>query len=296
MSDLVAVTGATGLVGRRVAELLSERGRSVRLVARDVSRAPGFPGAEVVAADFAQPETMRSAFAGASSAVVLAVGGSDGARARMHADAFEAAEAAGVDHIVYLSFQGAAAPGDGALARAHLESEAALAATHVRATVLRANLFLDDLPQRFEPALERDGVARGPAGRGAAAFVARDDVAAAIVGALEAEPGGARPWHLTGPEALTYVQVAQRLSALTGIDLTFEDEPVDVTRVRLERSGIPAWRVEDEICRDLTMAAGALEEVGDAVERFVGRPPIDLETHVRSDPQALAHLRPESAG
>jgi NAD(P)H dehydrogenase (quinone) len=286
------ITGASGLVGRRVAELLAERRQPLRLLARDPSRAPHLPGAEVVTGDYADPTSLRAACSGVTTAFVVSGYGPPGERAALHANVFRAAAAAGVAHLVYLSFQGASPTSRFSLARDHHESEQALAETGVRATVLRDNVYLDLIPEMFG----QDGVLRGPGGEGAVAFVAREDVAHVVAAVLTGEAGEDRVLDVTGPEALTLREVAERLSAVSGLDLRYEDEPLDRGRAWRGELGVPEWQVEAWLGTYLAIAAGELASTSDTVRRLTGRDPIDLEAFVLEHPQALAHLRPASAG
>jgi NAD(P)H dehydrogenase (quinone) len=286
------VTGATGHVGRRVAELLAHRGASLRLLARDPKRAPHLAGAEVVGGDYADPAGVREACAGVSTAFVVSVSGPPGESASLHASVFTAAASAGVEHVVYLACLGASRSSCSPVARDHRASEEALAATGMRFTVLRGNLYLDALPEM----VDLDGVLRAPAGEGAAAFVAREDVARVVAAAMTAEPTSDRALDVTGPEALSLRRVVERLSTLTGLDLTYEDEPLDKARARRRELGEPDWQVEAALGSSLALAAGELERPSDTVRRLTGREPLDLEGFVRAHPQAFAHLRPDSAG
>jgi NAD(P)H dehydrogenase (quinone) len=286
------ITGSTGHVGRRVAEILSDRGVPLRLLARDPSRAPHIAGAEIVAADYGDPDALRAACRGVSSAFVVSGHAPPGERAALHANVFEAAAECAVEHVVYLSFQGAAPDSHFPFARDHHESEEALARTGVRRTILRDNLYLDLLPELFG----QDGVIRGPAGEGAAAFVAREDVAHVVVAAVTAEPAGNRRFDVTGPEALSLAAVAERVAALTALDLAYEDETVERARGWRSDTGAPAWQIDAWIGSYLAIAHGELEETSDTVSRLTGRDPIDLTTFVRENAQAFAHLRPDSAG
>ncbi|HEU4328256.1 MAG TPA: NAD(P)H-binding protein [Roseiflexaceae bacterium] len=212
MSDTILITGASGAVGRRTAELLAERGVPLRLLVRDRSRAPQLPGAEIAVGDYANPSSLRVAFAGIGRALVVSGYAPEGERARLHTNTFHAAAEAGVGHLVYLSFQGAAPTSRFPMARDHHQSEQALAACGVPWTSLRDNLYIDLLPEMFDAS----GVVRGPAGDGAAAFVAREDVAqvAAAVLLAAAPPTGAH--DVTGPAAVSLAEVAQLLSDLAG--------------------------------------------------------------------------------
>src|SRR6185437_10516368 len=102
----IAVTGATGALGGRVARRLAAAGVPQRLVVRDAARAPSLPGAEVVtAAGFGDPESMRAAFTGAHT-VFLVSATEDADRKTLHTAAVDAAVAADVSRIVYVSFIG----------------------------------------------------------------------------------------------------------------------------------------------------------------------------------------------
>ena len=107
---MIAVTGATGAVGGRVAALLAERGVPQRLVVRDASRAPRIEGAEVAdGASYADGDAMRRAFEGADT-VFLVSAGEDEHRVDLHRSAVDAAVAAGVERIVYQEARASRAP------------------------------------------------------------------------------------------------------------------------------------------------------------------------------------------
>ena len=103
----IAVTGATGGLGGRVASELARRGVEQRLIVRDPARAPRLPGAEVAVAAYEDSEAMARALAGTST-LFLVSGPEDPDRTRLHRKAVEGARLAGVERIVYTSFMGAA--------------------------------------------------------------------------------------------------------------------------------------------------------------------------------------------
>jgi NAD(P)H dehydrogenase (quinone) len=104
MSDLIAVTGPTGVVGGRVARRLAHLGVALRLVVRDPARAPELPGAEVrVSSAYGAGEEMRAALAGVAT-LFLVPAHESADRVAQHRTAVDAAVAAGVQRIVYLSF------------------------------------------------------------------------------------------------------------------------------------------------------------------------------------------------
>src|SRR5262245_5416600 len=126
---MILVTGATGAVGGRVARLLSGLGEALRLLVRDPARAPKLSGAEVTRGDYSNPASLRAAFAGVDTAFIVSGYARPGERWKLHANAVDAAIAAAVGRVVYLSFQGAAPDSAFTFARDHARTE-----EHIRST------------------------------------------------------------------------------------------------------------------------------------------------------------------
>src|SRR3954451_6074740 len=181
MTRVIAVTGATGALGSRVADRVvagaSAADATVRLVVRDATRAPRLPGAAVTEfpGGYADGEGFRDALAGAHTLYLVSAAEAED-RLQQHLTAVAAAAAAGVRRVVYTSFLGAAPDAVFTLARQHAATEAALAATGVPTTVLRHAMYADFVP--FFAVLE-DGqaVIAAPAEDGRASFASRDDLA-----------------------------------------------------------------------------------------------------------------------
>jgi NAD(P)H dehydrogenase (quinone) len=138
-SLVIAVTGATGALGGRVAALLAERGLPQRLVVRDPSRAPRIEAAEVAGgASYADAGAMRRAFEGAET-VFLVSAHEDRDRVDLHRNTIDAAVAAGVERIVYTSFFAAAPDTTFTFGRDHFHTEEHIKQTPLRWTFLRDN-------------------------------------------------------------------------------------------------------------------------------------------------------------
>src|SRR3954466_15929686 len=121
---LIAVTGATGELGGRVARQLAERGAAQRLIVRDAARAPELPGAEVaVSPGYHDRAAMTAALRGADK-LFLVSGREEPDRVAEHRSAIDAAAEAGVRPGVSTSFMGAAPDATFTLARhRHLTEE-----------------------------------------------------------------------------------------------------------------------------------------------------------------------------
>src|SRR4051794_24824792 len=168
----IAVTGATGAVGALVARALADDFRTdLRLVVRDASRAPDFD-TDVRVCDYADEQAAVAALDGVETLFMVSAAEAVDRR-EQHRTFIRAAAAAGVGHLVYTSFAGAAPDATFTLGRDHFDAETAVRETGMAFTFLRDNFYADVLPHFADPS----GVIRGPAGDGRVAAVARADVA-----------------------------------------------------------------------------------------------------------------------
>ncbi len=275
----LAVTGATGWVGGLVAADLAGRGIAQRLVVRDPDRAPVLPGAGAVRSSYADGEASRTALAGVSTLFMVSASESETRRAE-HLCFVEAAADAGVDHVVYLSFVGAAPDATFTLARDHHATEEAIRASGMGWTFLRDNLYLEFV----EGMAGADGVIRGPAGTGRAAVVSHPDVARAAVAVL-LDPTSHRgaTYDLTGPESLGLAQMAATIAEATGRDVRFHDETVAEAYRSRAAYDAPDWQVEAWVSTYTAIRAGELDGVSSDVEQLTGRPPLSLRDHLRAE-------------
>jgi NAD(P)H dehydrogenase (quinone) len=209
MSDeLIAVTGSTGEVGRRVARRLAERGLEQRLVVRDPSRAPELERAEVKqASNYEARDEMETALRGART-LFLASGEEARNRVEQHKAAADAAKAAGVERIVYLSFYGASPDSAFTFGRDHFHTEEHIKASGLSYAFSRDNIYLDFVP--FFAGT--DGAIRGPGGNGRFAPVARDDIADVLVELLTNPDHDGRAYEVAGDESYTLAEAAERLA------------------------------------------------------------------------------------
>jgi NAD(P)H dehydrogenase (quinone) len=286
MVELIAVTGATGGLGGRVARRLAARGARQRLVVRDPGRAPDL-GAEVAVAGYADPAALRSAFAGVDT--LFFVSASEAAdRVAQHLAVVDAAADAGVGRVVYTSFLSAAPDATFTLARHHWLTEEHLRARGLPHTILRDNLYLDVFPY-FVGA---DGVIRGPAGDGRVGAVARDDIADAAVAVLiDGADHIGHTYDVTGPEAISLAEIAAELTRASGRPVRYHAETLDEARASRARYGAPDWEVEGWVTSYAAVATGELSPVTDAVQRLAGHRPMSFTRFLESNPDAVARVR-----
>jgi NAD(P)H dehydrogenase (quinone) len=288
MSGPIAVTGATGAVGSRVAQRLAERGLSQRLVVRDPGRAPRLAGAEVRAASgYGATGEMRAALEGAETLFLVPAHESPD-RVAQHMSAIDAAVTAGVRRIVYLSFAAAAPQTTFTFGRDHWATEQHLRETGVPWTFLRMNLYLDFIPGMVGP----DGVLRGPAGDGRLAAILRDDVADAAAVVL-ANPTGhdGRSYVLSGREAFSLEEAAELMARCSGKPIRFVDETEEDAYASRAGYGAPEWEVRGWVSSYVAIRDGTLAAVSDDVLELTGHEPVTLAAWLAAHPECLAHVR-----
>ena len=270
---VIAVTGSTGAVGGRVARDLAARGIPQRLLVRDASRAPVLERAEVHVARYSDADAARAALQGVET--LFMVSASETAdRVEHHRTFVEAAAAAGVRSIVYTSFLAAAPDAVFTLGRDHAATEEIIRASGMDWTFLRDNFYMD----MMELFAGDDGVIRGPAGEGRCSLVSRSDVAATAVSVLLAPAAHAETaYDLTGPEALTMAEVAQKISAVRGHPVRFLDETIDEAYASRAAFGAPRWQVDAWVSTYTAIESGDLAGVSGDVERVTGRPDQSFE-------------------
>jgi len=268
----IGVTGSSGNLGGRIARLLASEGVDQRLLLRSPAKAPDLPRAEVAQASYDDGAAVRRALSGVE--VALMVSGSESAnRLDEHRSFVDAAAEAGVRHLVYTSFYGAAADSTFTLARDHHHTERYIEDSGMTWTFLRDNLYLD-----FFPLLAgEDGVLRGPANGGRVAAVAQDDIAAvATTVLLDPSSHERRTYDLTGPEALTLAEAAATLSQVLGREYSFHDESLEEAYASRASYGAPDWQVDAWVSTYTAIASGELSRVTGDVERVTGRGPLSL--------------------
>jgi NAD(P)H dehydrogenase (quinone) len=282
---VIAVTGATGELGSRVAARLAERGVRQRLVVPDPARAPDL-GAEIaIAPGYHDGEAMEDALRGADT-LYLVSGRESADRVAEHFSAVDAAARAGVQRIVYTSFVGAAPDTTFTLARHHHATEERIRAAGMAHTFLRHSMYLD-----FVPFFARaDGVIAGPAGDGRTAWVSRDDAADVAAAVLTEEGHEGLTYEVTGPESHTLEWAAARLSEAVGRPVAYHDETVEEAYASRAGSGAPDYEVEGWVTSYLAVAAGELDVVTDVVRRLTGHPAQALPAFLAAHPDSYAHL------
>jgi NAD(P)H dehydrogenase (quinone) len=278
--DLILVTGTTGKIGSSIAKHLEQLGKQFRLLARDPDKLSDFPNADKVKGDYRDVASLDNAFTGVSSAFIVSGYAEPGERAKLHRNAFQAAQRAGVRYLIYLSTLGASPESRFPMSRDHYQSEQFLKATGVPHAILQDSFYSELAVQMFN----EDGVMKGPGGQGKVSWVGREEIAEAAANLLGSDKPLLGTFPMTGPSAFSLDETAALLSSLTQRALRYEDEPVAAAREWRSKLGVPAWEVDTWVGSYEAIAAREFELVDPALSTILGRPASDLATYIAGRP------------
>lgn len=258
----VLVTGATGKTGRRTVERLRATGRAVRVASRSAT------GPDAVRFDWHDPSTFGPAFAGAGAVYLVAPPGDPDPLGAMR-PGIDAALGAGVRRFVLLSAS-SLEEGGPLMGRVH----ALLRERAPEWVVLRPSWFMQNLSEsQHLPTIVDGGEICTATGDGRVGFVDAEDIAAVATATLTAPEIGNGEHVLTGPEALSYDELAATVSEVSGRRVVHRRLSTGELAARLTAHGVPAEFAEGLAAMDAAIAAGAEDRTTDAVERITGRAP-----------------------
>ncbi len=271
---MIVVTGATGQLGRLVIDALlrTQPAGSIVAAVRTPAKAADLAarGVQVRQADYARPETLGPALAGADR--LLLISSSEvGRRTAQHRAVIDAAVAAGVKLVAYTSLLHADTSPLG-LAAEHVQTEAAIAASGLPSVLLRNGWYSENYAAGLPGALAR-GTLYGAAGEGRIASASRQDFAEAAAAVLTAaEPQAGKVYELAGDSSYTLAGLAAEAARQSGKPLAYQDLPEAAYRDVLLQAGLPAPVAALLADSDAGAAKGGLFDDGHVLGRLIGRP------------------------
>lgn len=279
---MIVITGASGQLGRLVIEQLLKRVPASNIVAavRSPEKAADLAalGVQVRKADYAQPATLDSAFAGAEK--VLLISSSEvGQRVAQHKAVIDAARHAGVNLLIYTSVLHADTSQLG-LAEEHRQTEVALAESGVPWVVLRNGWYNENYTAGIQEDLAH-GAHFGSAGEGRISSAARADYAAAAAAVLTAsESQAGKVYELAGDTSYTLSEFASEVTRQSGKRVVYNDLPQGQYKAALLNAGLPEFVAQLLANSDAAAAEGALFDDGRQLSRLIGRATTPLAVSV----------------
>lgn len=238
---MILVTGANGLSGSELVRRLSARGVPVRALVRSAVKAQGIsslPKVEIVEGDMARPETLTSALRGVERAMLIS--SSDPTMLEVQSSFINAARKAGVAHVVKLSGIIADRESPFRFSRMHGEIERRLEDSGMAFTHLRAGEFMHAYFRQV-PSIVAKGALFLPMEDAKIASIDIGDIADVAAAILTSAGHEGKTYPLTGPEALSMAEVAEKLSAAIGKRVQYVNiSPEDAKRAQLA-AGVPPF-------------------------------------------------------
>jgi NAD(P)H dehydrogenase (quinone) len=283
----LVITGASGHLGRRTAELLLDTpgvdAADVVLVTRSPAKLDDLAarGATVRAGDFSDPASLADAFAGATRVLIVSTD-VVGARLAGHLAAVEAARAAGASLIAYTSIPNPVDDNPAGVVPDHKATEEAIVASGVPYAFLRNALYSEYRIPEATHAIASGTLAYNT-GSGATAYVSREDCAAAAAAVLAGGDEHAnQTYTITGAEALDGPGLARVYSEVGGTEVTTTEISDDEFAAALIAGGLPEVAAPLLVSFSAAIREGKLDQVTNDVETLTGRAPRPLAEVLRA--------------
>jgi len=278
---MIFLTGATGKIGGETAKQLIENGASLRALVRDEARAADLnaAGVELVVGDIADASIVRQGLDGADAAFLLLPNGE-------HQEANEKrftdlAVAAGVKHLVKMSSMEAVAEAETPIPRAHWAAEEYIRASGLDWTMIKPNFFMQNL-------LASAGSIKAqrkfflPMGDGTTGMADARDIGAVCAEVLTGEGHAGQSYEITGPEVLSFFDVADRFSEVLGEKVEYVPLPMEQFREKMSGILVP-WHLNAvcELFREISEIG--LDHTTDTFKKLMGRNPISLKQFIEDN-------------
>ncbi|ASA54790.1 SDR family oxidoreductase [Vibrio gazogenes] len=289
---MLAITGATGQLGRLVIEALRQTVPASQIVAiaRDVHKAQDLAklGVEVRYADYTQPDSWRNAFVGVNK--VLLISSSEvGQRVEQHRTVIEAAKAANVTLLAYTSIL-KADRSSLMLAEEHVATEALIQQSGLPAVILRNGWYSENYTMGI-PAILQQGVMIGCAGEGRISSAPRRDYAEAAAHVLTREGQDGKIYELAGDQSFTLAEFADSLSKATGQPITYQNLSESAYVQALESAGVPAPFSMVLGNSETGAAAGDLFSSSNDLSLLLSRPSTSINVTIKEALSEMTALR-----
>ncbi|MEO1619446.1 MAG: SDR family oxidoreductase [Cyanobacteria bacterium J06632_3] len=284
---MILISGATGTNGQEVIKQLAEKGIKVRALVRNLEKGESLKpyGVELVEGDFSDPSSLEAALQGVDKALMLPPIAPDAVE--LQRNFIEAAKKAGTRYIVKFSAIGAASDSPMRLGRWHGDAEQLLADSGIAYCSLRPNGFMQNF-LAFGSSIANQGVFAQPGGSSSISHIDVRDIAAAIVETLLDDTVHAgKAYTLTGPETLSFDQVAEIFSKVLGTPVRYLAQSPEEFKGNMLAWGQPEWLADTFNEMFALYRTGWGAEVTEDFTTITDRQPRTFEAFVRDYRQAF---------
>ena len=281
---MILITGGTGTTGSEVVRQLAATGARFRALVRNREKAASIrlPGVELVTGDLSKPVSLPPALGGVDRVFILS--SPDPRQVEQQGNLVEAARKAGVRHVIKFSAMTADPNSPSRFPRWHGQTEQQIRASGMAWTFLRPTFFMQNLLGLAD--MVRSGTIYQPAADSKAAFVDARDIAAVGVKALTESGHEGKAYDITGPQLLSYHDIARILSEVTGKPVKYQDIPRDAARQAMLGMGMPDETADaiNELMDQ--MRGGEYAKLTNVVRDVARKAPITLAQFARDNAAA----------
>lgn len=277
----IAVTGATGKLGRATLKFLLARGlapASIRPIVRDLAKAHDLVDGkfDVAYGNYTDAAVLETAFSGVDKLLFISTSALGEERMLHHRNVVSAAKNAGVKHIVYTSVIKPLPVACFAASPGHFHTEALIRESGIPYTFFRNNLYLDIVPFLFGGALATGTLAHS-GGNGRIGFVAREDIAEGLSKVLTSEGHLNREYPITvSRPCYGLTEIAAELGNASGKSIGYQPVTPEEFRHALEQASLPPPVVAMSVALGDAVRAGEFDLSDPAFEKLLGRAPVSL--------------------
>ena len=288
---MILVTGASGTVGKAVLNEVVRSGAKHKAMYRSAHETAKAPAeTPTVIADFSKKEALASALRGVESVYLVCSPVPE--LVHLETNMIDASVAAGVKHIVLNSALGA---GDYAKSFPswHRKVEDKLKTTKTSFTILRPNSFHQNVLTYFAPSIRAQSVFYSSMGKARVSFLDVRDIAVVAAKTLAGGEHSGKTYELNGPEALSYTEVADKISRHAGRAVQYVVIPVEAQRKAMLDQGMPVWQVDALLDLQEYYISGKGGEIDQLLPKLLGRPPIAMDRFLS---EIAGEFRSQAAG
>ncbi|MEO8224407.1 MAG: SDR family oxidoreductase [Gammaproteobacteria bacterium] len=275
---MILLTGVTGKIGGETAKQLVEKGIRLRALVRDAAKAAELAaaGVELVVGDIADAGAVKAALTGAEKALLLLPNGEH--QETLEKQFTDLCVAARVKHLVKMSSMEAVATARTPIPRAHWAVEEYIRACGLPWSIVKPNFFMQNLLGSAR-SIKEQGRFSLPMGEGTTGMADARDIGAVCAAVLTGKGHAGKSYEITGPEVLTFHDVAARFTEVLGKKVEYAPMPMAQFRARMT-TVLKPWHL-NAVCELFQEIADiGLDHTTDTFRKLLGRDPISLRQFI----------------
>ena len=272
---MILITGATGKTGSATAKSLGEKGETFRALIRNEEKKEGLEslGGEVVIGSIENTEVVKQSMQGVKTVLVLLPNSES--QLALEKQLVDSAKQAGVERIVKMSSIEATPDATSPIPKLHLESEEYIKQSGLAWTMIKPNFYMQNL-LASAGTIKEQGKIFLPMGDGKTGMIDTTDVGKVLAKVLSEDGHESMNHEITGPEILSFYEVAEIFSQVLGKQVDYVDVPMDAYKETLGQFLTNQWHLDAVIDLFKGIAEGGIEDKTDTFNELMGETPKSL--------------------